>query len=78
VTDDAISEKPFVLMWTSQNQQLTLKRGEYASIAEASDDLPAAKARLQAEYPTGVDDHFPHDIQAGTWRVVVASPTRPV
>jgi hypothetical protein len=76
MTDDARSKKPFILTWTSQNEEVTLKRGEYGSIPEASADLLAAKARLNAEYPGGVDNHYPHDIEAGTWRVVPAQPAR--
>ena len=41
-----MSEKCFKLIWTSQNGEVTLDRGEYASIPEASADLPAAEARL--------------------------------
>ena len=70
MTDDATSEKPFLLIWTSQNGEVTLERGRYASIPEASADLADAKARLHAEFPANIDFHFPHDIKAGTWRVV--------
>lgn len=75
--DDVTNDKPFALIWTSQNEEMTLERGRYASIPEASGDLPAAKARLHAEYPASADSHFPHDIEAGTWRVVPATPARP-
>jgi hypothetical protein len=74
VADDATSEKPFVLIWTSQNGEVTLERGRYASIPEASADLPAAEPRLHAEFPADADPHYPHDIKAGTWRVVPARP----
>jgi hypothetical protein len=73
-----MSEKYFKLIWTSQNGAVTLDRGEYACIAEASADLPAAEARLHAEFPATIDFHHPHDIKAGTWRVVPIEPTRPV
>jgi hypothetical protein len=76
MTDDAMIEKPFVLTWTSQNGEVTLERGRYASIPEASADLPAAEARLHAEFPANVDSHYPHDIKAGTWRAVPARPER--
>jgi hypothetical protein len=65
---------PFELIWTSQNEVVTIKCGEYASIPEAADDLPHAKARLHAQYPASDDSHYPHDIQAGSFRVV---PRRP-
>ncbi len=59
-----------MLIWTSQNGEVTLDRGAYASIPEASADLPAAKARLEAEYPPSAIFRYPHEIKAGTWRVV--------
>jgi hypothetical protein len=71
-------EKCFKLLWTSQNEAVTLERGEYASIPEASADLPAAEARLHAEFPATVDFHYSHDIKAETWRVVPIEPARPV
>jgi hypothetical protein len=73
-----MSEKCFKLIWTSQNEAVTLDRGEYTSIPEASADLPAAQTRLLAEFPATVDFHHPHDIKAGTWRVVPIEPSRPV
>jgi hypothetical protein len=73
-----MSEKCFKLIWTSQNGEVTLDRGEYASIPEASADLPAAEARLHAEFPVTVDFHYPHDIKAGTWRVVPIEPARSI
>jgi hypothetical protein len=69
------SLKCFKLIWTSQNGMVEIEYGRYSSIPEATDDLPAAKARLDAEYPASVDFHYPHDIKAGTWRVVPAAPT---
>ena len=71
-----MSEKCFKLIWTSQNGEVTLDRDEYASIPEASADLPAAQARFLAEFPVTVDSHYPHDIKAGTWRVVPVEPAR--
>ena len=71
-----MSEQYFNLIWTSQNGAVTLDRGEYATIPEASADLPAAQARLLAEVPATVDFHHPHDIKAGTWRVVHIEPAR--
>jgi hypothetical protein len=76
--DDVMSEKCFKLIWTSQNGEVILERGEYASIPEAADDLPAAEARLHAEFPATVDSHYPHDIRAGIWRVVPNEPARTV
>lgn len=64
------SLKCFKLVWTSQNETVTIECGEYATIPQASADLPAAVARLNAEYPASVDFHYPHDIKAGHWRVV--------
>ena len=75
---DDVGEKPFMLIWISANEEVTLERGRYSSIPEAADDLPAAKARMHAEYPASADDHFPHDIEAGTWRVVPTPPVRPM
>jgi hypothetical protein len=74
----AASEKCFKLIWTSQNEMVTIECGEYASIPEASADLPAAEARLQAQHPASVDFHYPHDIKAGHWRVVPIEPIRPL
>lgn len=73
-----MSEKCFKLIWTSQNGEVTLERGEYESIPEAAHDRPAAEARLQAEFTAAVDSHYPHDIKAGSWRVVPIEPARPV
>jgi hypothetical protein len=73
-----MSEKCFKLIWTSQNGEVTLDRGEYSSIPEAAADIPAAEARLHAEFPATADFHYPHDIKAGTWRVVPIEPARPV
>jgi hypothetical protein len=74
---DALTpDKPLVLLWTSQNGEVTLERGAYDSINEASADLPAASARLEAEYPSSADFHYPHDIKAGRWRVVPREPRR--
>jgi hypothetical protein len=75
--DSAVTEKCFKLIWTSQNEMVEIECGQYASISEASDDLPAAKARLDAEYPASIDFHYPHDIKAGTWRVVPTRPAKP-
>ena len=72
-----MAKKPFTLIWTSENEEVTLERGQYDSIPEASEDVPAAKARLHVEYPSSKDDHFPHDIEAGTWRVV-PTPISPI
>jgi hypothetical protein len=47
VTAAAESEKCFKLIWTSQNEMVTKEYGEYASIPEASAELPAAVAWLQ-------------------------------
>ena len=74
----AASEKCFKLIWTSQNEMVTKEYGEYASISDASADLPSAEAWLHAEYPASVDFHYPHDIRAGYWRVVLIEPTRPM
>jgi hypothetical protein len=76
MTDSTASEKCFKLIWTSQNEIVTIERGEYASIPEASADRAAALARLNAEYPASVDFHYPHDIKAGHWRVVPVEPIR--
>ena len=73
-----MSEKCFKLTWTSQNGKVTLDHGEYESIPEAADDRAAAEARLHAEFPATVDSHYPHDIRAGTRRVVPIEPARPV
>jgi hypothetical protein len=75
--DSAATEKCFKLIWTSQNEMVEIECGRYASISEASDNLVAAKARLDAEYPARVDFHYPHDIKAGTWRVVPTRPDKP-
>jgi hypothetical protein len=71
--NDIASERCFKLRWTSQNGVVALERDEYASILEAAADLFAAEARLHAEFPPTVDFHYPHDIKAGTWRVVPLS-----
>jgi hypothetical protein len=68
------SLKCFKLIWTSQNEMVEIECGRYASIPEATADLSAAEARLHAQYPAAVDYHYPHDIKAGTWRVVPAAP----
>ena len=62
------SLKCFKLIWTSQNEVVEIECGRYASIPEASADLLAAKARLEAQY--GATFRNLHDIKAGTWRVV--------
>ena len=62
--------KLFKLTWTSKDETATLDCGEYASIVDAGADTPAAKARLQAPYPATGNFRYPHDIEAGTWRVV--------
>jgi hypothetical protein len=77
MTDDNAREKCFKLIWTSQNEMVTIECGEYASIPEASADRPAALARLNAEYPASVDFHHPHDIKAGHQRVVPIQLTLP-
>jgi hypothetical protein len=61
--------KPFKLIWTSQNKEVDIECGEYASSAEARADILPAQARLLAKYPGERDLH---DIKAGTWRVVPA------
>ena len=58
-------------------EMVEIECGEYTSIPEASADMPAALARLNAEYPASVDFHYPHDIKAGQWRVVPIEPIRP-
>ena len=60
----------FKLVWTSANEAVQIPCGEYVSIAEAHTDLPAVKARLEAQFPASEDFHYPHDLRAGTWRVV--------
>lgn len=70
----ASGDEPFELIWTSQNNEVTIPCRRYASIPEAAADVPAAEARLNAEYPASVDFHYPHDIKAGQWRVVPAEP----
>jgi hypothetical protein len=72
------SLKCFKLIWTSQNEVVEIECGRYTSIPEASDDLAAAKARLDAEYPASVDFHYLYDIKAGTWRIVPTEPARRV
>ena len=69
-----MSERCFKLVWTSQNGKTTLERSKYASVSEATADIPAAEARLHSEFPAAVDSHYPHDIKAGTWRVVPIEP----
>jgi hypothetical protein len=61
----------FKLVWTSANEVVQIPCGEYVSITEASTDLPTAKAWLEARYPASEDFHYPHDLRAGTWRVVL-------
>jgi hypothetical protein len=78
MTNSATSEKCFKLVWTSQNEMVTIECGEYATIPEASADRPAAKVRLNAQYPASLDFHYPHDIKAAHWRVVPLEPTRPL
>jgi len=63
----------FELIWTSQNEVVTVRCGRYASVPEASADREAAEAMLLAAFPSSVDFHYPHDIRAGTWRVVPAT-----
>lgn len=75
--DGAATAKRFKLTWTSQNETVQIECGRYASISEASDGLPAAEVRLNTEYPASVDHHYPHDIKAGTWRVVLTQPDKP-
>jgi hypothetical protein len=75
--DSPAPEKIFKLIWTSQNEMVEIECGRYATLSEASDDLRTAKARLDAEYPASIDFHYPHDIKAGTWRVVPIQPEKP-
>ena len=60
----------FELIWTSQNEAVTIRCGSYASVAEASADRDRLEAILHAAFPPSVDFHYPHDLKAGTWRVV--------
>jgi hypothetical protein len=60
----------FKLIWTSANEFVQIPCGEYPTIHEASADMPASKARLEAKYPVTEDFHYPHDLRGGTWRVV--------
>jgi hypothetical protein len=66
-----------MLIWTSRNEKVEIECGRYATLSEASDDLPTAKARLDAEYPASIDFHYAHDIKAGKWRVVPIPPAKP-
>jgi hypothetical protein len=75
--DSPNHEKIFKLIWTSQSELVEIECGRYATLSEASDDLPAAKARLDAGYPASIDFHYPHDIKAGTWRVVPIPSAKP-
>ena len=61
---------PFKLVWFNRDETHSEDLGEYASIEEAGADLGNAKKKLQAKYPRAKDPHFPHDIEAGQWRVV--------
>jgi hypothetical protein len=72
------SVKVFRLTWTSQNEAVEIDCGRYVSILEASVDLAAAKARLETQYPATDEKRYPHDIAAGTWRVVPLEPERPI
>lgn len=76
MAQDVMSEKCFKPIWTPHNEMVELECGEYASIPGAAADLPAAEARLHSEYPATLDCHYPHDIKAGTWRVVPAELAR--
>lgn len=71
-----MDDKPFELIWTSQNGKVTKRCGRYASIPEAAADIPCIEAGLQATYPVAVDFHYPDDIKAGTWRIVPVEPGR--
>jgi hypothetical protein len=61
--NDLTDDKPFELIWISQNGLVTVTCGRYASIPEATADIPTAEARLHAEYPASADFHHPHDIR---------------
>jgi hypothetical protein len=70
--DAPLDNKPFELIWTSQNGVVTIPCGRYESIPDAEADRDVAESRLHELYPASEDFHFPHDIRAGTWRVVPA------
>jgi hypothetical protein len=65
-----MGNKPFELVWDSQNRSVRHVTGRYATIGDASADRSNAQERLSAHHPAAVDFHYPHDIAAGTWRVV--------
>ena len=70
MVDDVVSKNPFKLLWSSRDEAVSFEYGKYASIPEASDDLPAAEAaRRTAQHPHEID---------GTWRTVPNEPPRAI